>query len=166
MALSLASAVGRPGGVSLGRVLTLDRSTWLQVLAEAWRAYPLEGCGLLLGRDAASEIEHFVPVTNAAASSRIFQLDPMGHMKAERLADDLGLQVVGVMHSHTHTAAYPSPTDEAEATKPLVPDWWHWLIVSLAWGLPESRSFRVAGDDCDESLRSGGMSEEPIRLKD
>ena len=145
--------------------MILDRSTWLDILAEAWRAYPLEACGLLLARDADGEIDRFLPVANAAASSRVFTLDPMGHMKAERVADDAGLQVVGVVHSHTHTAAYPSPTDESEATKPLVPDSWHWAIVTLAWGIPELRSFRVTGDDCDERLSSGGMLEEPVRFK-
>ncbi len=64
-------------------------------------------------------------------------------MRAERFGDDHGLEVVGVMHSHTHTAAYPSATDVAEATKPLVPPSWHWLIVSLGFEAPELRSFAV-----------------------
>jgi proteasome lid subunit RPN8/RPN11 len=80
-------------------------------------------------------------------------------MKAERGADDAGLEVVGVMHSHTHTAAYPSPTDVAEATKPLVPPTWHWAIVSLAWGYPELRSFRVTEGPGDRATRSGIVEE-------
>ena len=59
------------------------------------------------------------------------------------------------MHSHTHTAAYPSPTDVAEASKPLVPPDWHWVIVSLAWGLPELHSFRIV---------DGGIEEEQVLL--
>jgi [CysO sulfur-carrier protein]-S-L-cysteine hydrolase len=99
-------------------------------------------------------------------SSRVFTLSPMGYMKAERLADDLGLQVVGVVHSHTHTSAYPSPTDVAEATKPLVPPTWHWAIVSLAWGLPELRSYRVTEPDRVSVGGLMGMDEEPVWLKD
>ena len=95
----------------------------------------------------------------------------MGYMKAERVADDLGLQVVGVMHSHTHTSAYPSPTDVAETTKPLVPPTWHWAIVPLAWGYPELRSYRVATDGAVRGSDEGsdisvGMDEEPVWLKD
>ena len=156
-------------------MLTLHRSTWLEILAEAWRVYPLEACGLLIGPDD-GPVDRFVPIVNEAQSSRVFTLSPMGYMKAERLADDLGLQVVGVVHSHTHTSAYPSPTDVAEATKPLVPATWHWAIVSLAWGYPELRSFRVQDSGADVGGGSAansegdsvelGMDEEPVWLKD
>ncbi len=161
-------------------MLSLSRQSWLEILAEAWKVYPLEACGLLLAEplntgqpdpgqldqpDIDQPIEKFVPILNAAHSSRIFQLDPMEYMKAERAADDAGLEVVGVVHSHTHTAAYPSPTDVAEATKPLVPPTWHWAIVSLAWGYPELRSFRVDGDETD-LLTLAGIVEERVLLKD
>ncbi len=156
-------------------MLSLSRQSWLEILAEAWKVYPLEACGLLMAESARSgqsssgqtgldkPIKVFRPIHNAAQSSRIFQLDPMEYMKAERAADDAGLEVVGVMHSHTHTAAYPSPTDVAEATKPLVPPTWHWAIVSLAWGYPELRSFRVAEGQGDWSTRSG-IAEERVWL--
>ena len=168
--------------VTLGSVLTLDRRTWLEILAEAWRQEPYEACGVLLATDAEAAIERFIPIHNAAQSSRVFMLDPLGYMKAERQADDLGLEVVGVVHSHTHTAAYPSPTDVSEATKPLVPPTWHWAIVSLAWGYPELRSFRVADPSRVPPFSSPlsgsespgvpgvdgglGMDEEIVRLKD
>ncbi len=154
----------------------MNRRTWLEILAEAWQVYPLEACGLLIGpgpeTDPDAPIDRFVPILNEARSSRIFSLSPMGYMKAERVADDLGLQVVGVVHSHTHTSAYPSPTDVAEATKPLVPPTWHWAIVSLAWGFPELRSYRVSPDAAtvggsdDGSDLPVGMDEEPVWLKD
>ena len=145
-------------------MLTLRRNQWLGILAEAWRVYPLEACGLLVaapGLDA--PIERFVPVTNAAGSSRVFTLDPVEHMRIERAADDDGLDVVGVVHSHTHTAAYPSPTDVEEASKPLVPPTWHWAIVSLAWGHPELRSFRITPGPADR-VTATGMVEERVLL--
>ena len=141
-------------------MLAIDRKTWLEILAEAWRVYPLEACGVLLAAGAEAKIDRFISIENEAASSRVFTLQPRGFMKAERLADDLGLDVVGVVHSHTNTAAYPSPTDVAEASNPLLPPTWHWAIVSLAWGFPELRSFRLT----DEVTRSG-MAEELVELK-
>jgi len=141
-----------------------------QVLAESWRVYPEEACGLLLGPSglgSAGVVGTFCPIDNAASSSRIFQLDPRGFMKAERFADDNGLEVVGVMHSHTHTAAYPSATDIAEATKPLVPPSWHWLIVSLGWGFPEMRSFAVEPSAGHFGMNSAtGIAEETLLLSE
>lgn len=155
---------------SVDSVLQMTEIVVAQVLAESWRAYPEEACGLLLGPQglgASGTVRHFLPITNVAASSRIFQLDPRGFMKAERFADDNELEVVGVMHSHTHTAAYPSATDVAEATKPLVPPTWHWLIVSLGWGFPEMRSFSVQPSPGNFGPDSAsGIAEETVLLTD
>ncbi len=152
-------------------MLQVTRTIWLEMIAESWRVYPEEACGLLLGSTGSTRLDRFVPVKNAARSSRVFELDGLGFMKAEREADDLGLDVVGVMHSHTHTAAYPSATDIAEATKPLLPASWHWLIVSLAWGQPEVRSFSVASVEDPPfgptpGFSPAGIAEEPLRLID
>jgi proteasome lid subunit RPN8/RPN11 len=38
-----------------------------------------------------------------------------------------GIEIIGVFHSHTHTDAYPSPTDVAQAPDPD----WHYVLVSL-----------------------------------
>jgi proteasome lid subunit RPN8/RPN11 len=127
-------------------VLLLTRATWLEILAEAWRAHPLEACGLLVGPVGGGRVERFVPIANADRSSRVYTLDSRQYLMAARAADDDGLDLVGVVHSHTHTAAYPSPTDVAHAQ---VPDW-HWVIVSLAGGFPELRSFRIRDGEIDE----------------
>lgn len=136
-------------------MLTLRREHWLQMLAEAWGTYPLEGCGLLIGPSGSGKVERFVPIRNEAASSRIYRLDGSQYASAALEADRDGLDIIGVMHSHTHTAAYPSPTDVAEASKPLIPPDWHWVIVSLAWGFPELHSFNIL---------DGGIAEEPVLL--
>ena len=52
---------------------------------------------------------------------------PSDHLRADRDAEARGLEIIGVMHSHTHTEAYPSPTDVAQAPDPS----WHYVIVSL-----------------------------------
>lgn len=139
-----------------------------EILAEAWRVYPKEGCGLLLaaeGSGSAGTVRSFLPVDNVARSSRIFQLDPKGFLRAERFGDDHQLEVVGVMHSHTHTAAYPSATDVDEATKPLVPPTWHWLIVSLGFGAPEIRSFSLQPSHGNFGENSAaGIAEETLLL--
>ena len=81
--------------------------------------------------------------------------DGQEYLDVESRTDEGGQAILGVMHSHTHTTAYPSPTDVAEASKPLIPPDWHWVIVSLAWGFPELHSFKIF---------DGGIAEEPVVL--
>lgn len=153
-------------------MLELTRTQWLEMLATAWAAYPLEGCGLLVGPPGGDRVERFVPIDNEARSSRIYRLDGSQYARAAMAADEEGMDIVGVMHSHTHTAAYPSPTDVAEATRPLVPPSWHWVIVSLAHGLPELHSFRIgaglgepgSGPFPRSVPGNVGIEEEPVRL--
>lgn len=121
--------------------------------AHAYGAYPLEACGLLLGRSGLDEIIEFVPTTNLAASARVYTVDPREHLRVEREAEDRGLEIVGVMHSHTHSEPYPSPTDVAQAPDPN----WHYVIVSVKRGEPDIRCYRIAeGTISEELLRPSG----------
>ena len=111
--------------------------------ALALAEYPLEACGLMAGPaqpgHPTNRITHFFPCRNVDASARIYTIDPKDHLRAERQCDDLGLEIRGVMHSHTHTEAYPSPTDVAAAPDPD----WHYLIVTLKREKPEVRTFHI-----------------------
>jgi len=57
------------------------------------------------------------------------------------------------MHSHTHTDAFPSPTDVRQAPDPT----WHYVIVSLKYDLPVLRSYRIV---------EGEIAEEPVTVVD
>lgn len=111
--------------------------------------YPLEACGLLVGRG--GEVVRFVPCTNTTRSARIYAIDPGEHLRAELAAERDGWEIIGVVHSHTHTEAYPSPTDVAQAPDPG----WHYVIVTLRREVPETRSFRIV---------DGTITEEPVDL--
>ncbi len=80
------------------------------------------------------------PCRNAAASARTYTVDPKDMLSAMRAAEATGDEIVGVWHSHTHTVAYPSPTDVALAVDPT---WWY-VIVSLRDGEPALRAYRIA----------------------
>lgn len=107
--------------------------------AHALECFPEECCGLLVGVRDENRAVRFVPLANAAHSARVYTLDPKEHLRAELAAEAEGLEVVGVVHSHTHTEAYPSPTDVAAAPDPE----WHYLIVTLKREIPEMRTFRI-----------------------
>ncbi len=109
-----------------------------------------EACGLLVGTSNTNTVTEFHSCVNVAASARIYELNAKQHMLIERDVESRGLEVIGVMHSHTHTEAYPSGTDVAKAPDPG----WHYMIVTLMRGVPEPRSYRiVAGQIAEEELR-------------
>ena len=120
--------------------LRIDHQPYLAMLGHALAGLPDEACGLMGGRPGEDRIEAFVPTRNADASSRTYSIGPDGFLAADRAFEPLGLEVVGVMHSHTHTDPYPSPTDVAQADNPLLVGW-HYVIVSLREAEPMLRSW-------------------------
>jgi len=132
-------------------VLTLSDEVWLQMLGHAYDGLPDEACGLFAGPAGSGLVRVFYPCRNAAASSRVYTVDPRDHLAADRDAEKRGFELIGVMHSHTHTEAYPSPTDVAQAPDPE----WHYVIVSLKWEAPVLRSYRIV---------DGAISEEQVAL--
>src|SRR5690625_4828062 len=101
---------------------------------------PNEACGLLGGTWGSDVGKMFVPVRNADESAKTYSIGPDGFEEADRLLGPAGLDVIGVMHSHTHTDPYPSPTDGDAADNPLLAGW-HYIIVSLRDTAPMLRSW-------------------------
>jgi proteasome lid subunit RPN8/RPN11 len=83
----------------------------------------------------------------------VYTIDPKVHLRADRDAEGAGLEILGVVHSHTHTEPYPSPTDVAQAPDPA----WHYVIVSFRTGPPALRSYLI---------RDGEVAEEPVLVVD
>ncbi len=127
-------------------MLSLTEDVWLEMVGHAYDGLPDEACGLLAGDPAGGPARAFYPCRNAAASSRVYTVDPLDHLRADRDAEGRGLEIVGVMHSHTHTEAYPSPTDVAQAPDPS----WHYVIVSLKRESAVLRSYRIADGEISE----------------
>jgi len=100
-------------------VLTLRSSDRDTLLAACVRALPNEGCGLLLGT-LEGVVRAVVASENVADSAKVYEIDPKVLLRAYRRAEEEGLEVLGVFHSHTHSEAYPSPTDVAQAPDPAV----------------------------------------------
>lgn len=114
------------------------------MLAHAITGLPLEACGLFAG--VGERVEIFYPTENEAASAKVYTVPGRELLRADRDAEDNGWQLLGVMHSHTHTDAYPSPTDVAQAPDPE----WHYIIVSLRDDQPSLRSYRIVDGQISE----------------
>ena len=119
-------------------MLTLGDDQRDAMVAACIRALPDEGCGFLLGRED-GEVVEVVASPNVARSAKVYEIDSGVMLRTFRRADDEGLAVLGVFHSHTHSEAYPSPTDIAQAPDPQ----WHYVIVSLRDVPSVVRSFRI-----------------------
>jgi proteasome lid subunit RPN8/RPN11 len=127
-------------------MLRLPRVLYLQMVAHCITGLPDEACGLLAGDARTGVVARCYPTRNAAASARVYTVDSRDLLHADRDAERDGLQLIGVFHSHTHTDAYPSPTDVDQAPDPE----WHYVVVSLRDTHPVVRSYRIAGGRIDE----------------
>jgi proteasome lid subunit RPN8/RPN11 len=130
-------------------LLVISRQLRDEMTAHCLRELPMEGCGLLVGHREGGEVLEVVPTRNTAASSRLYAVDSLDFLRADRAAESAGLEIIGVFHSHTHTDPYPSPTDVAQAPDPG----WHYVIVSLRHQAPSIRSYRI---------EQGEVREEPV----
>ena len=132
-------------------MLRLTRTLYMEMVAHCLAGLPDEACGLLVGPYEGDEATHLFVTANAAASAMVYEIDPKEMLRVDRTAREVGGDIMGVFHSHTHTDAYPSPTDVAQATDPG----WHYVLVSLRDTQPVVRSYLV---------REGLISEEPVEV--
>jgi proteasome lid subunit RPN8/RPN11 len=130
-------------------MLRLAPLAYKQMLGHCYDGLPDEACGLLAGDPASAKGAVAYLTANADASSRTYTVDPKDMLRADRDAEARGIALIGVFHSHTHTEAYPSPTDVAQAPDPE----WHYVIVSLKHDAPVVRSYRIV---------AGNITEEPV----
>jgi proteasome lid subunit RPN8/RPN11 len=97
---------------------------------------PNEACGML-GAKAGETVKVFRMV-NAARSPVRYSLEPSEQLAVYNALDEQGWDLGGVFHSHTHTEAYPSPTDVRLASEDVP-----YVIVSVATDPAEIRAFRI-----------------------
>jgi proteasome lid subunit RPN8/RPN11 len=115
------------------------------MVATCIRALPNEGCGLLLGRVDGVVLD-VVASPNVAQSARLYEIDSRTLLQAYRRADEGEISVIGVFHSHTHSEAYPSPTDVSLAPDPD----WHYVLVSLRDVPSVVRSYHIVDATVEE----------------
>ena len=120
-------------------MLRLSADAYAGMIGHAYDCYPEEMCGLLAGIAGRNDAARFYPCENTTHSGKVYTVSPKDHLRADRDADDDGMAIIGVVHSHTHTEPYPSVTDVDQAPDPG----WHYVIVSLKREAPETRSYRI-----------------------
>ena len=131
-------------------MLKLQRSYVDEIISHAREEAPNECCGIIAGND--GHATKLYRAINAEASPYRYNVDPKDLLRIYRDLDDRDWDVLGIYHSHTHTEAYPSPTDVRLAAWPEA----LYLIVSLADGAkPDLRAFRIT---------DGAVTEEELEI--
>jgi proteasome lid subunit RPN8/RPN11 len=147
----------RPSGHPGPTVASLPVSIREAIVAQARIEYPNESCGLVIGDAPAADggrALRYAPTRNRAASPSRYEIDPNDLLRLTIETDDADEVFWGIVHSHTHTPAVPSPTDIGLATiyrEPL------YLLVSLSddeadrvTGEPSLRAWRIVDGERHE----------------
>lgn len=135
--------------LTTGLFMTLELSQDIlsQIYAHGEAAYPEEGAGFLFGRANGErrQVTALLGLPNARegdARHNRYLLTPQDYLRGEDEAARLGLDVLGVFHSHPDHPNRPSEFDR-EWAMPL----FSYVITSVQAGrAAESRSWRLAED--------------------
>jgi proteasome lid subunit RPN8/RPN11 len=124
-------------------MLSVSKELLEVIHANGEQAYPEEGAGFLIGSD--GKVEQVLSLPNARedeARHNRYLISPEDYLKAELMADKLGLSLIGVFHSHPDHPNRPSEYDR-EWAQPF----FSYMITSVNGGKAvESRSWRLAED--------------------
>jgi proteasome lid subunit RPN8/RPN11 len=129
--------------------IILEKSHLNEIQRHGEATYPHECCGFLLGR--ANDNRRIVQQMPLAAQNQRsdaphnrYQISPQEYLRAERLAAEAGLEILGFYHSHPDHPARPSQFDLENAWPSLI-----YVIVGVnggqadkmtAWRLADDRS--------------------------
>lgn len=136
--------------------LRLPKTAADEMVDHCIQGRPLEACGLLATSN--GEMVKVFRMTNAAASPVRYSLDPKEQFAVYEKIEVEGWELGGVFHSHTHTDAYPSPTDVRMATEDVP-----YVIVSLAIEPPSIRAFRIVKENWTDA--EGEIEEVPVSVE-
>lgn len=116
----------------------IGRSLFDEMIVHLKSVYPVEGCGLLAGRD--GRVESHYPVTNILESNSAFEMEPSQLIAAYMEFEAVGQNLIAIYHSHPNGPAVPSSTDIAQANYPEAVQ----IIVSFVeLDSPQAGAYRI-----------------------
>jgi proteasome lid subunit RPN8/RPN11 len=130
-----------------------------EIVAHARDGLPNEACGVIAGED--GRPVRVYTMRNAERSPKVYRFDSREQLEVTNEIEEKGWDILAIFHSHTHTEAFPSPTDRAIAhtRDPITGEETPWfpgtryLILSLAEQDPVLRAFNfVRGEPVEEEV--------------
>ncbi len=126
--------------------MRIPRQMVEEMVAHAREEAPNECCGMIGGADGSATTVY--RSINAEASPLRYSLDASDQFRIMQEIEKRGEELVGIYHSHTGSAAYPSQTDVNLAAYPDAV----YVIVSLEDPQnPDVRGFWIRDGQIDEA---------------
>ncbi len=126
-------------------MITLGFPYFEEVIEHSKREYPNEACGILAGKN--GQVKKVYPMTNIEKSPLTYLADPREQFKVIKEMRKLGLELVGIYHSHPESEPYPSKRDLEMAFYPEA----IYLIISLKdIKKPKVKAFRIKDSQFEE----------------
>ena len=135
-------------GVNMAEII-LTKKIINEFQSHGEQEFPHECCGFILGnftKDRQGEALKYIPASNSKEENRErrFLIDPIVYQNAEDKADELGLSVISIVHSHPDHPDKPSEFDREHAWPGF-----SYIIISVhsgravsfkSWQLSQDRS--------------------------
>ncbi len=119
-------------------MLRLTQAAHDVMVAHCRREYPKEACGILAGHG--GSVTQVYPMTNVEASPISYAMSPTEQLQVMKRMRQASQEMRAIYHSHTASAATPSPVDVRLAAYPEV----SYVLVSLQDRQhPDVRSYRI-----------------------
>lgn len=96
--------------------LEIGRSIFEEIIAHLRSVYPLEGCGLLAGRN--DRVQRHYPIDNYLKSATAFEMEPAQLVAAFMDFEARGQYLLAIYHSHPNSGPTPSARDVEQANYP------------------------------------------------
>lgn len=132
-------------------MLILKKDLLEKIFKQAKEEYPNEACGILAGKN--GRVEKVYAMANIDKSPAKYFMDAKEQLLVMKDMRNLGLEMVGIYHSHVASLAYPSAHDVELAFYPEV----SYVIISLKdKDNPTVRSFKI---------EEGKIAEEEVKIE-
>lgn len=130
--------------------MRIPRDMYQKMVVHAKKEAPLESCGIMGGHG--QEALRFYPTPNLEQSPSRYSIPPQEMLRVLHELDQLGLDLIGLFHSHPLTEALPSAADVRLAYYPDAV----YLILSLKHpDRPDLKGFHI---------RNGAISSVPHEI--
>ena len=126
-------------------MLVISQRDHEAMLQQLEAVYPLEGCGLMAGKD--GQVFRLYPVTNRLASPYAYEMDPAEQVSAMIDLEDRGWEMLAIYHSHPHGPERPSHSDIAQA---YYPDSLYVIVSFRSRQSPITLAFQISDSQVKE----------------